>query len=130
MYEVKNGDEIKREAKYPEGFSEGSLSWRQLSLAITSSLADDWFGAYQAKKLQDVLAASEIDYDESSKLAFDNYFIVYHGDRVIPDFCSTLDKKDFKPVPFAGSSLAQSLIKNLKELGLFFEFEKKLHIDD
>jgi hypothetical protein len=119
-----------RHANYPEGFSEGSLTWMQVGKKIVDALADEWFATYAAKDLSAALTPAEIDYDEKGRIVLNTGIVEGNGYKIIPEFCSSLKKLDLEPVPIAMSTLGQSLLKNLKTLELLFDFDEKLLISD
>ena len=120
----------KRVAIYPDGFAEGSLEWMQVAKKITDGLADSWFDRFDKLPISKALKESEIDYDAPSRLALDTTLVVGNGYKVIPEFSSTLNEKKMESVIFQNSELGKSLLTSLDQLGVKYQLETRMLIDD
>jgi tetratricopeptide (TPR) repeat protein len=115
--------------KYPDGFSEGSLSWSALSRTIVESLADLWFDAYgPVPILESMSKEAALD----PKKFFDLFAPFLFGDnpvKIIPTFKK--EYEDFGEIQKIDESpLGKSLIATLDKLGVIWFYETAYPLDE
>jgi hypothetical protein len=120
----------KKLPNYPEDFSPDSLSWVQVSKKISDGLADAWFSNYEAKPVDEIFTNGELDYDEAGKLLFKYSLVPGNDFKIIPEFASALKNRSLTLKAIRTSTLGMKLLENIKELGLLFEFDNKILLND
>lgn len=121
---------IGRQPIYPEGYSEGSLTWTSLLRAIVDGQSDLWFQQFEVKPLKECFKKESVDFEGDSKIAFDKLFLNLNNYKLIPSISSSISERDFEEVAIEDSELGKSLLRNLDSLGVRFELQNTLLITD
>lgn len=119
-----------RVAKYPEEYSEESLTWTQVSKKIVSALADSWFEKYGPREALETLPPKQISYDRSIREILNTGMVVGNGYKLISEFSKTFNEMNLSLCALSKTRLGPKLMSSMEKLGLESSREKILLVDD
>lgn len=114
----------------PEGLTEGSISWNQLSLAVVDGVADSWFEEYGLKPITQCLPKGALDADEHVRnfaRDFANYLVSEDQPLAIPGLEINLDDLG-EQIAITDGTLGPAIVAALESAGLIWRYETMLPI--
>lgn len=109
----------------PEGFTEGSISWKQLSLAVLDGSSDTWFEEYGLKPIAKCLQKGALDADASVQNFARDFASFLAGEDqplAIPDLEIKLEDLG-EQIDITDGKLGPAIIAALESVGLIWRYE-------
>lgn len=109
----------------PEGFTEGSISWKQINIQAVDSIADVWFEDYELRPTTELLPKGALDADPAMAEYTDAYASFYTGDNAtlgIPGLEIELDDLG-EQIPLTEGVLGPAILAALDDAGVTWRFE-------
>jgi tetratricopeptide (TPR) repeat protein len=118
-----------RVPNYPDGYSEGSLSWPMLSRKMVEAISDQWLEAYGPVPILDSLSPAAA---ADPKKLFDLFAPFLFGDSPVSVIPSLKKKfEDFGEIQKLDESpLGRSLLASLEKLGINWFYETAYPINE
>jgi hypothetical protein len=109
----------------PEGLTEGSISWKQLSLTAVDGVANTWFAEYDLKPITQCLPPGAVDADEHVQnfaRDFANYLVSEDQPLSIPGL--EIDPDDLgEQIDITDGTLGPAIVAALESAGLIWRYE-------
>jgi hypothetical protein len=114
----------------PEGFTEGSISWKQTTLQAVDAVADSWFEDYGLIPAPDTLREGALDADPAMEINLQDYAPFYAGENTplgIPGLEISIDDLG-EQIDLTEGTLGPALISALESAGVTWRYETRFPI--
>lgn len=114
----------------PEGFTEGSISWKQISIAAIDDMADGWFEEYRPAPITQCIPKGALDADQNVRAYAADFASSLTGEnepKGIPGLEIDLDALG-EQIDITAGELGPAIIAALDNAGVTWRFETILPI--